>query len=91
MINEISVYDDSSDSAKISYLVQEVDKITSVISESAIKQGNMWCKIEENPDVVVIDGLRFSREIFKHLADKNNIGRMFKLVANCGDGTIIIE
>jgi hypothetical protein len=32
---EISIYDDSSDSTKISYLVQEVDKITSVISEMA--------------------------------------------------------
>jgi hypothetical protein len=32
---EISIYDDSSDSTKISYLVQEVDKITSVISELA--------------------------------------------------------
>ena len=31
MSNEI--YDDSSDSTKISYLVQEVDKITSVILE----------------------------------------------------------
>jgi len=34
MSHEISIYHDSSDSTKIAYLVQEVDKITSVILES---------------------------------------------------------
>jgi hypothetical protein len=32
--HEISVFDDSSDSTKISYLVQEVDIITSILEQS---------------------------------------------------------
>lgn len=36
--------------------------------------------ISENSTIINVDGLKFSRDIFKHFADDANIGRMFKFV-----------
>ena len=50
----------------------------------------VWCKIEEHPDRVSVDGVCFSREIFKYLSDTAHVGSLFRFL-RLVDGVVTVE
>jgi hypothetical protein len=47
--------------------------------------------VPDDVDVVSVDGVAYSREIFQHFPEQANVGTIFRFVNKDEDGTVTVE